>query len=525
MRRSWIPLVPFFGLGLSWSLAAGCATDATPGDDEDAATPATDAAKDSATSTDARPTPADAAKPDAATDAAKPDAADASDARADATPTDAGIVPNAGEPFDPAAPKPGDMCPAGVPEFDTVTRRCGKCGSQRAFCEAGRVVGAYGPCTNEKVGEDFCLPNAVEVGVECGLCGSQVRKCDLTCAWSTGVCLGEVVNGCVKNEVTYVEGVCANIDHVRKQTCSATCTRGAPEACAPQNDSITAAQAVGGKAKGVFALSSARTIPRLTAAACPTTSSTTINVGYHYTRVVNSGAAPINITATVAAPPTGTKPNVYVSGYLGSAPPANATAREQCIDSARDTPETITFNIPAGQSGYILVEGALATTTGRFELEVTTNFVGPEPLAPVEADITLDPVMGNTVSTPVSFVSTQVLQRMAIGVCPRGISTTVATPPYRYYRLLNNTAAARTVDISLLDPLDTILAVYPGTNPPLAQDRAQCLGTINDFCSGVTGADSCVTGISVPAMGSVVIYASTYSATSGATTLDVKTTN
>jgi len=532
MKRTWLPLVPLFGLGLSWTLAAGCATDAAPPEDEDSGTPTADAAKDSAPVTDARPPTDSAVRDSAVPDSARPDAADASDARVDAAPVDSGLVANPGEPFDPSAPKPGDMCPAGVPEFDFVSRRCGKCGTQRALCETGRIVGAYGPCTNEKTATnpaDICLPNAVEIGVECGLCGSQVRKCDLTCAWSTGVCLGEVVNGCVKNEVSYIEGVCPTIDETRKQTCSPTCNRGAPEACAVQApDTLVAPQVAAGTVNGVYSLTGIRKLARLNSGACPTTSSTTSS-SYHYLRVTNPGAEQVNVTVTMTAPPTGTKPDLMISSYVGlTAIPADATARQTCTGVVRDSPENLTFTIPAGQSAFVLSSGFSATTSGRFTAEVKTNLVGPEPVPAVDYDLTL-PAAAGDVSTAVNFVATQTSERVGstgTNSCPITVSGTISG--YRYIRLTNPTATVRNTNLWLASGADTVIAVYPGPMPPVASARTACVGSQNDTCpsgSGITGADSCLPNVSVPANGSIIVYAAMWSSTTGSTSFTARATN
>lgn len=523
MKRAWLFVAPLVVVGSSWGMAAGCAADGLV-EEADSSIEESDAAKD--TGTDARPTPPDAtvkdsavpdsSKPDTSTDASLPDASDGGP-----------IVSLPGEDFDPAAPKPGDACPAGVPENDLVPRRCGKCGVQKAFCEAGRKVGQYGPCLGEKTVPDACLPRAREVGVECGLCGAQVRLCDLTCVWSTGLCLNEVAGGCVANEVSYVEGVCANPAEVRKQTCSAACTRGAPEPCTLQlPDLLAASQTRGGTVSGLYSLTGTRTIPRLNAGACPATSST-VAVSYHYARVVNSGVDSINVTVTQLAPPVGTKPNTYISAYVGrTTAPADATERQNCTDSVRDTPESLTFNIPAGQSAIVLSTAAAASSTGKLKLEVTTNFVGPEPPPAVDTDVVLDPVMGQTVTAPVVFLATQTLERVLTGTCPRTITTT--KPAYRYLRLSNPTAVDRTANVWLATGLDTVIGVYPGPTPPISTDRGACIGEINDFCpaaSGITTANSCLTGVTVPAAGSVIVYASGYSLTSGTTTFSATTTN
>ncbi len=523
MKRSWILLAPLATLALSWGLSTGCATDGVVDAEDSSAEPieaSSDTGSDSTLIRDSsRDTSVpDTSRPDTSVEAAVPDAADAD--ASDAGP----LVSLPGEEFDPTAPKPGDPCPTGIAENDVVPRRCGKCGTQKAFCETGRKVGGYGPCLAEKTGVDSCLPREREVGLECGLCGSRVRVCDNACVWSSGLCLNEVAGGCVAREVRYVEGVCANVDEVRRQTCSATCTRGAPEPCAPQlPDVITASQTRDGKVSADFSLTDTRTIPRLNAGSCPATSST-VGVTYHFARIVNSGADSINVTVNQLAPSTGTKPNTYISAYVGrTTEPITAAERQACTDSVRDSPESITVNIPAGQSAIVLSTAALVSTTGKFKLEVVTNFIGAEPPPAVDTDVVMDPVMGQTVTAPVSFVPTQVLERVNTGVCPRTVTTT--RPAYRYIRLSNATGTDRTVNVWLANGLDTVIGAYPGPTPPLSTDRGACIGEINDFCSGNAAANSCLNGLTVPAGGSIIVYASGYSLTTGATTFSALTTN
>ena len=100
---------------------------------------------------------------------------------------------------------------------------------------------------------------------------------------------------------------------------------------------------------------------------------------------------------------------------------------------------------------------------------------------------------------------------------------------YRYVRLENPSAADKLVDVSGDDPLDSVIAAYPGPDGPLSGARGNCLTTVNDFCptaAGIATADSCLTGLTVPAMGSIVVYFSPYSTvTFGAATLRVTTKN
>ena len=219
-----------FGLVVG-SLAGFAACSDTPVavDDPDAADPVV--VDSAAPPKDAAKPPVDARVPDTSTppkdvnvpdtqvpDTSTGDAADAADATmVDAA--DSGVVP--GEPFDPTKPKAGDPCPAGVNVNDTIDRRCGLCGNQRALCEAGRVVGAYGPCTGEKTTPGACLPGARNTQ-SCGLCGTQTRTCDTSCTYVETACMGEVAGGCVAGSVKY-NATCPNPNEFRKTTCSATC--------------------------------------------------------------------------------------------------------------------------------------------------------------------------------------------------------------------------------------------------------------------------------------------------------------
>ncbi len=522
MNRSWIVLTPVVVLGLSWTLATGCATDGVVEEPDSTVEGPTEASTLDATR-DTRP-PVDApidtsrpdtSQPDTSTDASVPDG-------------DSGtLIPYPGDPFDPSAPKPGDPCPASVPLNEVVTRGCGKCGTQKAFCEAGRIVGQYGACSGEKTAIDACLPRAREVGISCGFCGTQTRLCNsISCQWDTGLCLNETPGGCVPTEVKHVDGVCPDPTHSRRQTCTATCTPGAPEPCGPQlPDVITATQTRGGIATGVFSLSPVtRTLPRLFTGNCPVTVSTT-NTSYHDARIVNSGVAPINVTVNQVAAPGTTKPTMYLAAYVGRATePITTAERQACSDFVRSSaPLTLTFTIPAGDSAIIHSTAVSANTTGKFKIEAITNFVGPEP---VDTDLAMDPVTGQTVTAPVNIVNTQVIERLTNGICPRPLTTT--KPGYRYIRVANPTATDRTVDLWLASGFNSILGVYPGPNPPISTLRGACLGELNDVCppaSGITGADSCLTGVTVPANGSVVVYASGSTTLYGTTTLSVRTTD
>lgn len=121
-----------------------------------------------------------------------------------------------------------------------------------------------------------------------------------------------------------------------------------------------------------------------------------------------------------------------------------------------------------------------------------------------------------------SFATTQTLPVLdpAVG-CP---STGGNNTSYRYIRVNNPTASARTADLSLGSGTATVIAWYDGRLPPVNSARLNCTD-INDSCTGIAGADSCVRGITVPARGSVIVYAAKFSAAAGSTTFKATTTN
>ncbi len=495
----------------------GCATEVVVVDEEDSSTPVVDAAKPDSNTTkpDTSVPPVDAAKPDSAKpDTSVPDAADAA------------VGPRPGDPFDPLAPKTGDTCPTGVMENDVVTRRCGKCGTQNALCEAGRKVGMYGACSGEKTNPDACLPGERLVS-DCGFCGQQVKNCDNTCSYIEGACLNQVANGCPKNEVVYLEGLCTPVENVRRQVCSAACVKGTPEACGARPlDSLTISQTAGATVTGAFATTSNLKLPLLSGG-CPASASATISSLYHYVRLTNSGADSVNVTISNGIPAgSTTRPAVTFAVYDGAAIPADRTV---CTGSVvTSSPERVTVNIPAGAS--IIVHTMLDTAAAaqaKLALEVKTNFVGVEVGAAPDHILTIGANANDTVTQAVNFVNTKVTERPNTGACPAVLSSSVVG--YRYIRLVNPTAGDKTVDISGDDPLDSIVTTYPGPDGPLSGDRSNCTSSVNDFCpaaANIATADSCVTGVNVPANGSILVFFSPWSTVSfGAATLRVTTKN
>ena len=497
-------------LGLFVGALQACATDVVDVVDEDSGvTPPQDAAK-TETSTN-RPDTSVPGRDTGTPDTSRPDTSTNTDATADST-VDSSVGPRPGDPFDPTAPVEGANCPAGVPLNGVIERKCGKCGSQKAFCEAQPAggpnkVGAYSACTGEKTGPAACLPRERIISA-CGFCGTQAKECDSTCAYIEGTCSGQVVGGCVAGEVTYVEGVCSGAGQtptdVRKQTCSAACALGAPEPCAPRpipelTISQTAAATVSTENETIG------TIARLNTGACPVTATATVT-SYQWVRVKNDGADSVNVTITNVAPAVGSKPDTVMSTYPGPNLPVD---RLQCTGSVTDFPESITLNIPAAGSVMVLQNVYTGTGKLKFKLDVRTNFVGAEAAPVPDHILTIGANVNDTVTQAISFSATKVLDRLSIGACPRTFSGEVTA--YRYIRVVNPTAMVKSVDLSGASGEDTVIGVYPGPDGPLTAARGACVGSTNDTCGGtVAGADSCLANVSIPANGSIVVYLTEY---------------
>ncbi|MFO0641707.1 MAG: hypothetical protein U0183_20955 [Polyangiaceae bacterium] len=498
-------VIAFSALSLFVGTVVGCATEAVVVDPPDDGVVAADSSTPDTGKVDS--SKPDSSKPDTGRpDTSTPDTSTPDSTTVDAA--DAAPTSKPGDPVDPLAPKTGDMCPAGVQINDVISRRCGKCGTQNALCEAGRIVGAYGACSNEKTNADACLPGEVIVS-ECGFCGYQVKRCDNTCSYTEGACLNQVAGGCTKGEITYLEGLCPTQTDVRRQVCSQACVKGSPEACAPRPlDVLTVSQTAGMTVTGNFATTAQLKAPLLNVGTCPVTASSSIQSLYHYVRINNTGADSVNITVTNGIPAGSTRPAVTFATYTGTAIPADRLA---CTGSTTtSSPESLTLNIPAG--GSVILHTMLdsgTATQAKLALEVKTNFIGAEVAPAPDHILTIGANANDTVTQSIAFSATKVAPRVSTsGACPRTLTTATA---YRYVRLVNPTAMAKTVDVSGDDPEDTVLAIYPGPDGPLSSDRVNCVGSSNDTClAGIATADSCLTGVTVPANGSIVVYIAEY---------------
>ena len=515
-------VIAFSALSLFVGTVVGCATEAVVVDPPDDGVVLDSSTPDTGKVDSSKP---DTGRPDTSTpDTGRPDTSTPDSTTADAA--DAAPTTRPGDPFDPLAPKPGDMCPAGVQVNDVISRRCGKCGTQSALCDTGRIVGAYGACSNEKTNADACLPGEVIVS-ECGFCGYQVKRCDNTCAYTEGACLNQVAGGCTKGEVTYIEGLCGPATvppsaptDVRKQTCSQTCQKGTPEACAPRPlDELVASPTPGTVVTGEFGYFGTKE-KKLVVGNCPATLGT-VDANVHYARIKNNGAQAINVTVLHKAP-TGTTsiPDMLVTTYAGTNKPADRTA---CTGVVQDEPQALNFNIPAG--GSVVFHSMQDSGSGtKIKLEVHTNYVGagPQPLV-------LPAGAGAKVSAAVVPTAGMTLARLSASACPT--TTTSSNTTYAYIEVQNPGATARTVDLFTADGQDTVMGVYAGNMAPADEpSRLACVGSVNDTCLSANDpkgeADSCLTGVSIPANSSIMVYVAHYFTTGTAPTiLEVVTKN
>ncbi len=487
-------------VGLSSVLAAtgmmvACATETVTVDDpvDGSVEPVADASPD-------RVVPKDAAKDSTSpTDASKPDSTTVTDASPDSG--DASID-KAGEPFDPAAPKAGDPCPPGIPVNSIVERRCDKCGTQKALCEAGNVVGMYGPCLNAKTDPTACLPGERK-SVSCGLCGKSVKTCDNTCTYTESLCSGEVAGGCVPGTVKYL-ATCANPAEFRRQVCSATCGLSAAEPCAPRgpDGTITVSATAGGVVAYNATLDASQKLPLMDFPFyCPAVFSTTSTVAA-YVELKNTTATPANVTLFNKD----TALSVALAYYPGATVPANRAA---CSDHAGV--DKITVTVPANGSVIVYV-GLGNTTASAVKLEAKTNFVGTETPVAVDHTLAISQTVGGSVDQNLTFDETKFLAVSGSPNAPASYDGPNACPvtkfgveaPYRYVRLTNSSATARTVNLLAADTVpDSYIAVYPSV--PLSTARTACTASYNDDCNNVDY-NACLDGVTVPANGSVVVY-------------------
>jgi len=522
------------------SLVQACATEATTGDDdvvEDAGVVDAGPKKDATADTG----PADTGVKDTGTDVTvTPDTG-----VVDAGPRDSGVDsgpdagPNrAGELFDPAAPKEGDPCPANTPNFGTLDRRRGYCGTQKAFCENGKV-GAYGPCSAEKTTATRCLPNAVVGGATCGLCGTTVKTCDPDlCEFSEGVCENEVANGCPAGEVNYIEGVCADPAQVRKQTCSASCQLTAPEPCGLEPIDTVDIPADASTLSTTFKFAAAAKNSKRAstgATSCPTTTLSS-SLPAHFAKIHNPTNAPITIDVWGSkAPAPGIAVDTVMYGYARSTVPKLDAELKACTGSGNDTCLTAPCGADSDWAGLV----GILTVPANGDVIVHTSQYTVGALDPSSAGLPFvlnvrrappPPADGAAaIDIPAVGASSRFLYALNTssprigGSCPSG---TVNTATNGTYITLNNpTAAARTVSVwegatyGANAAVDTVMASY-ATIPADDAARKACVKGVSDTCStapcegdaGLIGASAVV----IPPNGSAVVYVAAYSSLTAA---------
>ncbi len=490
--------------------------------------------EDSGTSADATPDTRvpqprfDAAVPDSTTPVPPP--VDASrdsaipDAARDSATGDGGTGDRPGDPFDPLAPKAGDPCPVGTNVNDTIDRRCGLCGMQRALCEAGRIVGTYGACMNESSSSSACLPGLRRT-VACGTCGTKAERCNNACAIESGLCQNEVAGGCVAGSIRYL-ATCADPDQVRRQSCSATCVLGAPEACGPRgaDTTVDVSQTVGGVVAQTITPDAANKILGLSSPYCPTALHPTIRTVFSYVLLRNTGAQAANVTVTNKS---ATEVALFAA-YAGTTLPADRTTCQEHIGYNK-----FTVTIASGASQLVYVGGNTATATGPYPLDIRTNFLGPEPAPTPDHTLNISQTMGGVATQALVFDENRFLPFIAglnapadyTGAHPCPVVKTGYEFPYRYVRLNNTGATPRTVNlITTSDGDDTFMATYAAV-PTLATRRA-CNGNYNDDCTAADG-NACLNAVTVPATGSIVVYIGQFTDDGDldTNTLQVTTTN
>jgi hypothetical protein len=453
------------------------------------------------------------------------------DTGVDAGPADAG--PNKpGDLFDPTAPKEGDPCPAGVPENGVMSRGCGYCGTQKSFCTNGKV-GVYAACVGENTNPvNRCLPNAAR-GSSCGICGTQVDDCDpVKCTWSPGVCENELANGCPAGEVNYIEGVCANPDEVRKQTCSAACTLGVPEPCGPEPIDTVDIPADASTLSTTFKFAAAAKNSKRAstgATSCPTTTPSSAYPA-HFAKIHNPTNAPITIDVWGSkAPAPGIAVDTIMYGYARSTVPKLDADLKACTGAGNDTCSTAPCGADSDWAGLI----GVLTVPANGDVVVHTSQYTVGTLDPSSAGLPFvlnvrrappPPAAGApSFDIPAVGASTRFLYSLNTSsprmsaTCPAA-STNTATVG-TYITLTNPTAAARTVSVwegatyGANALVDTVMASY-ATVPADDAARKACVTGVVDTCltapcesdSGLVGANAVV----VPANGSAVVYVAAF---------------
>ncbi|MBK6464653.1 MAG: hypothetical protein IPF92_27165 [Myxococcales bacterium] len=157
----------------------------------------------------------------------------------------------------------------------------------------------------------------------------------------------------------------------------------------------------------------------------------------------------------------------------------------------------------------------------------TPEACAPRPAPAPDHTVTVG-AMGVGVTQAITFDAAKTLTQPELpfcgddpAPCPLALSSTAR--PYRYVRVENPGAAARTVTIETTGSTDTMMAYYLGAAPaPTPAARIACTGQFSD---DVTGTNPSLTGVSIPAAGAITVYVGKYDSGAGTTTFRVTASN
>jgi hypothetical protein len=304
----------------------------------------------------------------APTDAGAP----AKDAGKKANPPKPAPVVDAGPP----PPAPGTACTTANQVFDRI---CGKCGTQQALCQGGKVSD-YGPCEGE-AGE--CTAGTTKTEA-CGNCGTQTVSCDNTCSWTATACAGEPANACTPGGVDLITAGCATSNTFTSRSCSEACTWGDYSAsCSAPPTSIRVAPTVGSANSTYAILKASQVMPTMSYGTCPSgsISTYTLTAPYQYLTIRNPLTKAAKVTITTAPAPNAASISTVLATYDGIVSPTDATSRKACRDGASTYGNKLAgVTIPANTTISLYVSASSnydaakpTSTTGRLQVTVTTD--------------------------------------------------------------------------------------------------------------------------------------------------------
>ncbi len=316
------------------------------------------------------------------------------DASKDSSAKPDSAIADAGKP----SPAAGSAC-SNIDEI--FSRKCGACGSQEALCltadGGGGIVSEYSPCAKEVAGG--CVPGTVE-NTPCGKCGTKVRTCTATCAWTTAACAGEPANACWPTSRDYTSAGCSAVDVVRTRDCNASCAWSSfTSDCSALDFKLVASGTAGGTASAIYPLR-ATLVDKRISGTCPNGSlTTTTNHPYLYVEIVNPTDKAITASAwNTRAGDTGPIIDTVMTWYASTTKPTDDASRKACTGVVVDAcptglpcgdykwagiTGTNTIKIPASGSvilyfaSYFALTSTTSVTVGDVGLVVRTDTVAP----------------------------------------------------------------------------------------------------------------------------------------------------